>query len=418
MRLLSQKKGTKEGRQRKESIIKALFFTSEDTRLQLQVFSAVLIIFKEYVCLFQTKAPMAHKLHDMQMECVRKFVCCLMKPEHIPTNLQKLTIDSIKDTSSHLPHKHVYIGYSKIKAPSKFMDKVLQGYVSAAQIMLKEVPTHNSTLVAFSAMDPDLTNHSVVMSNLEILGKKLDHLLTAEEKGPYIYKDEVSAYINDKTLPPANDRVDKWRAQESVSSKYPILIKVTLAAFSFTVFHGPLVESAFSEMSRIINKQTNRMSLQMLNAYQTIKYELKASNLSALEFFRRKNPKTHSINPLLCRNMRTAFTSYEKERLLHQKAKELRQEVIKKVEKPKKLKEKENVCSPAPKTCKKGQPTPTRASAKLLEQKEAHNRELAKVRQARRRAKINSNPEPLALQSFVQKTLILRSGVEYCSRAG
>ncbi|GFS14070.1 hypothetical protein ElyMa_001413800 [Elysia marginata] len=227
---------------------------------------------------------MAHKLHDMQMECVRKFVCCFMKPEHIPTNLQKLTIDSITDTSSHLPHKHIYIGYSKIKAPSKFMDKVLQGYMSAAQIMLKKLPTHNSTLVAFSAMDPDLTNDSVVMSNLEILGKKLDHFLTAEEKGPY--KDEVRAYVNDKTLPPANDRVDKWWAQESVSSKYPILSKVTLAAF--TVFHGPLVESAFSEMSRIINKQTNRMSVQMLNAYQTIKYELKASNSSALEFFRRK----------------------------------------------------------------------------------------------------------------------------------
>ncbi|GFS03122.1 vertnin [Elysia marginata] len=60
-----------------------------------------------------------------------------------------------------------------------------------------------------------------------------------------------------------------------------------------------------------------------------------------------------------------------------------------------KLKEKENVCSPAPKTGKKGQPTPTRASAKLHEQKEAHKRELAKVRQARRREKIKSNPQKL-----------------------
>ncbi|GFR68411.1 hypothetical protein ElyMa_002020200 [Elysia marginata] len=148
MRLLSEKKGTKEGRQRNESIVKALFFTSEDTRLQLQISSAVLTIFKEYFCLFQTKAPLAHKLHDIHMECVRKFLCCFIKPEHIPTNLRKLTIDSIKDQSTNLPHthRHVCIGHSNIKATSKLMDQVLQGYVSAAQLMLKKLPTHNSTL--------------------------------------------------------------------------------------------------------------------------------------------------------------------------------------------------------------------------------------------------------------------------------
>ena len=332
MQLLSQKKGTKEGKQRKVAITEALFYTAQDTKLQLQVYSSVLSIFKEYVCTFQTKAPMAHKLHDMQMDCIRKFVCCFMKPEHIPKQLHKLTADKISDTSSHLPHKDIYIGHSKMEASSQFMDKVVQGYVSAAQLMFKKLPTQNSTLVAFSAMDPELTNHWVVMTNLNTLGTKLDHLLTDSEK--LIFKDEVRTYVNDKTLPPTLDRVDKWWAQESICSKFPTLSKVTLAAF--TVFHDPMVESTFSEMGRILNKQTNRMSIPMLNAIQTIRYELKANNTSALNFFRRQNPKADPINLVLCRNMKTAFTCYESERKLNQRAKELRQEVMRKAEQSRK----------------------------------------------------------------------------------
>ena len=116
--------------------------------------------------------------------------------------------------------------------------------------MFQKLPTQNSTLVAFSAMEPELTNHWVVMTNLNTLDRKLDHLLTDTEK--LIYKDEVRAYVNDKTLPPTLDRVGKWWAQESIDSKYPTLSKVTLAAFA--VFHGPLIESTFSEMGRILNK--------------------------------------------------------------------------------------------------------------------------------------------------------------------
>ena len=135
------------------------------------------------MCTFQTKATMAHQLLDMQMDCIRKFVCCFMKPEHIPKQLHELTTDKIRDTSFHLPHSDIYIGHSKMEASSQFMDKVVQGYVSAAQLMFQKLPTQNSTLVAFfSAMNPELTNHWVLMANLDTHGGKLDHLLRDTEK--------------------------------------------------------------------------------------------------------------------------------------------------------------------------------------------------------------------------------------------
>ncbi|GFS22954.1 hypothetical protein ElyMa_001628000 [Elysia marginata] len=58
-----------------------------------------------------------------------------------------------------------------------------------------------------------------------------------------------------------------------------------------------------------------------------------------------------------------------------------------------KLKEKGYASSPVPKskTSHKQQPTQTRASAKLLEQKQAHTREQARNPQARHRAKVRAN---------------------------
>ena len=113
---------------------------------------------------------------------IRKLVCCFLKPEHIVKQLHKLTTDKISDTSSHLPHSDIYIGHSKMEASSQIMDKVVQGYVSAAQLMFLKLPTQNSTLVAFSSVDPELTYHWVVMKNLNSRGRKFDHLLTDTEK--------------------------------------------------------------------------------------------------------------------------------------------------------------------------------------------------------------------------------------------
>lgn len=321
MKALSEKKSTKEGKQRKESILDALFYTSEDTMLQLQVYTSVLSIFKEYVCVFQTQSPMAHKLHDFQVAAVRKFLSCFMRPEHMPA---KITEAKINDKSFHLPHADIYIGQSAGKVPTELMEKVVEGYMSAAQSMFDKLPIYNKTLMSLSALDPVLTSHTVVMKKLNKLGRLLKHLLS--DKETISFSEEVRAYVNDENLPPTMENVDEWWCQKALCNKYPTLCKVALAAL--TVFHGPIVESTFSEMSRILNKQTNRLSIPMLSAIQTMKYELKSNKCAALAYFKRSNPKTDPICPLLCRNIRSAYTCYKNEMAQQKKAVEMKRKVL------------------------------------------------------------------------------------------
>ena len=48
--------------------------------------------------------------------------------------------------------------------------------------MIKKLPLSNTTLMSMSALDPVLTNHTVVKVNLDKLGDNMKHLMTLEEK--------------------------------------------------------------------------------------------------------------------------------------------------------------------------------------------------------------------------------------------
>lgn len=126
------------------------------------------------------------------------------------------------------------------------------------------------------------------MKQLKKLGRLLKHLLS--DKETIFSSEEVRAYVNAENLPPSMENVDEWWCQKVLCNKYATLCKVSLAAL--TVYHGPIVESTFSELSRILNKRTNRLTIPMLSAIQTKKYELKSNKCIALAYFKRSNPKT------------------------------------------------------------------------------------------------------------------------------
>ena len=72
---------TPAGKQRKERIVKKLFFTKDDTLLQLKFFSSSLPLLKEFVLLFQRQDPLIHVLHDEQVSLVKQFLLCFIKAE-------------------------------------------------------------------------------------------------------------------------------------------------------------------------------------------------------------------------------------------------------------------------------------------------------------------------------------------------
>ena len=50
-------------------------------------------------------------------------------------------------------------------------------------------------------------------------------------------------------------------------------------------FHGPHVESSFNVMSDIIDKKSGKIKIETYNAIQNIKFGLRASDKSAVQYF-------------------------------------------------------------------------------------------------------------------------------------
>lgn len=57
---------------------------------------------KEYVCIFQTQAPMVHELHDAQIETTRKFLASFIRAEKVvdltPKELVSLDIGAVANS--------------------------------------------------------------------------------------------------------------------------------------------------------------------------------------------------------------------------------------------------------------------------------------------------------------------------------
>ena len=158
-----------------------------------------------------------------------------------------------------------------------------------------KLPLLNSTFKAFSALGP-----CMILSNKDSLMKYLIELpdvvsdLTEEETK--LYKIQVRKMTIDNTLPAATDDygddvyIVKWYSY--LSKKYPAVHKMAMSVLS--IFHGPKLESSFSGMGHVIDKETNRMCDRTYSAIQTVKYSLRAqclisSSSQSIQLFKRQN---------------------------------------------------------------------------------------------------------------------------------
>ena len=103
------------------------------------------------------------------------------------------------------------------------------------------------------------------------------------------YSLDVHLYQVDKLLPSYMDehgnvlRVDDWWAAIFQTNKYHALTKIVQALLS--CFHGPQVESSFSMMGDIMDKESSNMNVETFSAIQMVKYNLISENKSAVDFF-------------------------------------------------------------------------------------------------------------------------------------
>ena len=127
------------------------------------------------------------------------------------------------------------------------------------------------------------------------------------------YALEVQRFHIDGSLPIASSdaRLDSWWAQVFDTGKFPALSKMVSALLS--CFHGPQIEGSFSIMGNVITTQTACMGIKTLDAIQSVKYSLKASEKTAVQYFKKNDHLHSSVDSKLVCNMTCAHKRYHAE---------------------------------------------------------------------------------------------------------
>ncbi|KAG1714059.1 Neuroguidin [Nymphon striatum] len=321
---LSRKSLTEDGRKRKNRIVEKLFYKRKQIITILHFYSAVLAMLKQYVCLFELKKPMIHKLYDRQAELFQEFLGLFIKPEELEHKTLKQLKEMDIDKADLLSKKSMFIGFSTEKAlqqldeisAGQFLTKAQTAFKACAGYMQKKLPLTNATLRRLSAIDPTAVGHSLTLLHLKKLPKTFPTVLNMSERQSY--DREVHAFQLDCNLPPAHHldetpvQLDHWWRDVIKMGKYPALTKMAKAIMS--CFHGPLVESSFNLMQDILDTRSGRMKIETFNAFQTVKYSITAQKKSSLELFDRQDILRDPVNTTLCNNLQESWKRYKEEK--------------------------------------------------------------------------------------------------------
>jgi hypothetical protein len=323
---VSQKKITPEGKCRKKRIVTKLFYERKRTQLVMNFYIAVLPLLKRYVCLFQTQAPLIHKIISEQKQLFLDFLACFIRQEYLngKTTAELLNFD-LSNECHQLEKNDMFLGAANesiiLKSAHEpcvkaFLDKALKAYVACAQHLQKKLPLNSDILTCISALDPTARGHTLTLKRL----KRLPHLVknVLNEEDMELYASEIYKYQVDRQLPPPVDedgkqiQIDIWWSHMFQQNQYPAFSKIVKALL--TCFHGPQVESTFSMMGNILDKQSSNMQIETYSALQTVKYKLLSENKSAVEYFQKKDPLHDPVSSKLSYNLKNSCNMHEKEK--------------------------------------------------------------------------------------------------------
>ncbi|GBL87093.1 hypothetical protein AVEN_134551-1 [Araneus ventricosus] len=177
-------------------------------------------------------------------------------------------------------------------------------------MLQQKMPLDNLLLNAVSAVDPSCRQHSLSLKLMKDLPNLATNVISVEEREAYdlkVYRYHVAKLRQSEQKEP----VDNWWVETKNSTRFPLLSRMACALL--TCFHGPKVESSFSIMNSVITPGSNRLNVQSFDAIQTVKYELAAEKKTAAEFFLKGDFLHDPVDKNLCKNMRSACSSYRTE---------------------------------------------------------------------------------------------------------
>ena len=344
------------GKKRLARLTSKLFDHRKWTISVLGVYTAALGVLKEYVCLFQRRQCLVHKLHDEQLSLFKQFLANFVKPECFAelgcSDLKSTNVLPLNNKGHLLSSRRMYIGtvaenelksYGK-KDPLrlKFLEMVQSAYIKCGQTLQQKLPLTNKLLRSMAALDP-CTDHSqsstlaafedlpelvtnVLTVDVDQLGTGDDESTTSslerEMEKKHIdlrdsYNREVRTFCTRLDHPPSEEDgvqvpVDEWWAKIGQSGRYPHLH--AMVSSLLTCFHGLAVESSFSSMADVVDAKSNRMHVATYSSIQTsVKYALRSSKKSAVEGFKRTDKMYSPVNHRLCVLMRGASSARKAE---------------------------------------------------------------------------------------------------------
>ena len=119
-----------------------------------------------------------------------------------------------------------------------------------------------------TALDPEIRSKVSALRCLRYLAQTVPTVLKDGEQDAY--DREVHSFVNEDTskLPSLTLPIDKWWVQVDEIG-FSHLAKV--AGALLTCFHGPTVESTFSEMGNIVTTRRNRLAQKSIIASYQVK---------------------------------------------------------------------------------------------------------------------------------------------------
>ncbi|KAK9976852.1 hypothetical protein ABG768_018673 [Culter alburnus] len=299
---IRSKNFTNEGKMRKARIYKKVFFEEKRTLLELHFYASLLPMLKQYTLLFQCKEPKIHRLHDEQEILLKEFLSCFIKPKKLVN----------RDPSAGYEATSILEKLGKNHPLAKsFNMKVIQAYTRCAIDLQAKLPLDNPVLRTLSCLDPNARGSQHIIPHLKNLLDMFPAVkLTEEEKAGFQH--EIYRYASDMMLPPMADdtRVDLWWNAVRQTLRYPTLAKMAL--FALCPFHGSQVASSFSMMANIMQAKTSSLNVETYEAYEVVKYQLKAMQVSAIQHYSRPS-RDSPINPSLVQNLKLSSRRYRAE---------------------------------------------------------------------------------------------------------
>ena len=275
------------GKEQKERVVEKLLFNRKKTEIQLNFYVTILPLFKSFVLVFEQKEPVMHRIHDELTSVVHHFACFLKIQIVVDISSKRLSQLDVTKAENQLPINKWYVRTDarqilrKLPADhpvkTEFYKAMKQAFELASPYIQLKFPLNNNMLKTMTSINPACHGTTIGATIMKRLKTYLPSVIPEAEHDTFDL--EVNKYHLDKNIPKAvnedgsSKRLDTWWAEVFDIDGYPHLSKVIKACLS--IFTEPMIEQSFSTMNNVINKKTNHINVETVNAIQTVKYYLK-----------------------------------------------------------------------------------------------------------------------------------------------